>query len=147
MEEMLDDTLNVEEDEEVEAEADEEVDKVLFELTDGKLGQAGAVDTELPVSLSPPGESLLNSVSCIGFSGRRRASREGDGAVQGAAQRFTQRLKYRPSLVLADTSGGVYDCTLFDGRKFVQFSLIIPAQHMHAIACHGGRERLSGVCL
>jgi charged multivesicular body protein 3 len=50
MEEMLDDVLNVEEDEEVEEEADEEVDKVLFELTNGKLGQAGAVDTELPVS-------------------------------------------------------------------------------------------------
>jgi hypothetical protein len=101
MEEMLDDVLNVEEDEEVEEEADEEVDKVLFELTNGKLGQAGAVDTELPVSMSPAAESLLNSVSCVGFSGRRRAGREGDGAVQGAAQRFAQRLKYGPSLVLA----------------------------------------------
>ncbi|KAH9006827.1 vacuolar sorting protein Vps24 [Lactarius hatsudake] len=50
MEEMLDDALDVEEDEEVEEEADEEVDKVLFELTNGKLGQAGAVNTELPVS-------------------------------------------------------------------------------------------------
>jgi charged multivesicular body protein 3 len=50
MEEMLDDVLNVEEDEEIEVEADEEVDKVLFELTNGKLGQAGTVDTQLPVS-------------------------------------------------------------------------------------------------
>ncbi|KAI0268264.1 Snf7-domain-containing protein [Gloeopeniophorella convolvens] len=48
MEEMLDDTLNVEEDEEIEEEADEEVDKVLFELTNGKLGQAGTVETGLP---------------------------------------------------------------------------------------------------
>ncbi len=56
---MLDDALNVEEDEEVEEEADEEVDKVLFELTNGKLGQAGTVDTELPVSMSPAEESLL----------------------------------------------------------------------------------------
>lgn len=93
MEEMLDDVLNVEEDEEVEVEADEEVDKVLFELTNGKLGQAGAVDTELPVSLSPAAELLLTSVSCIGFSGRRGAGRKGDGAVQGAAQWFTQRIK------------------------------------------------------
>src|SRR6266702_2508712 len=101
MEEMLDDALNVEEDEEVEEEADKEVDKVLFELTNGKLGQAGAVDTEPPVSVSPAAKSLLNSVSCIGFSGLRRAGREGEGAVQGAAQRVAQRLKYGPSLVLA----------------------------------------------
>ena len=50
IEEMLDDALNTEEDEEVEVEADEEVDKVLFELTNGKLGQAGTVDTQPPVS-------------------------------------------------------------------------------------------------
>lgn len=56
MEEMLDDTMNLEEDEEVEEEADEEVDKVLFELTNGKLGQAGTVDTQPPVSTLPFGE-------------------------------------------------------------------------------------------
>ncbi|KAJ7638867.1 vacuolar sorting protein Vps24 [Roridomyces roridus] len=43
MEEMLDDVMDLEEDEELEEEADMEVDKVLAELTDGKLGQAGAV--------------------------------------------------------------------------------------------------------
>lgn len=51
LEEMLEDTLDIEEDEELEEEADAEVDKVLFDLTDGKLGLAGSVDTELPVSL------------------------------------------------------------------------------------------------
>jgi charged multivesicular body protein 3 len=50
MEEMLEDTLEMDEDEAIEEEADAEVDKVLFDLTDGKLGQAGAVGTELPVS-------------------------------------------------------------------------------------------------
>jgi charged multivesicular body protein 3 len=50
MEEMLDDAMELEEDEEVEEEADAEVDKVLFELTNGKLGQAGTVDTQPPVS-------------------------------------------------------------------------------------------------
>ncbi len=60
MEEMLDDAMNVEEDEEVEEEADEEVDKVLFELTNGKLGQAGTVDTQLPVSTLLPGESFFH---------------------------------------------------------------------------------------
>ena len=54
MEEMLDDAMNIEEDE---VEADEEVDKVLFELTNGKLGQAGTVDTQQPpVSTLLPGE-------------------------------------------------------------------------------------------
>ncbi|KZT62177.1 hypothetical protein CALCODRAFT_426759 [Calocera cornea HHB12733] len=49
MEEMMDETLQmVDDDEELEEEADAEVDKVLFELTDGKLGQAGTVHTELP---------------------------------------------------------------------------------------------------
>lgn len=50
MEEMMDDILEVEDDEEVEEEADAEVEKVLFEITDGKLGAAGTVQTELPVS-------------------------------------------------------------------------------------------------
>lgn len=48
MEETLD---SVNDDEELEQEADEEVDKVLYELTDGKLGQAGRVGGELPVGL------------------------------------------------------------------------------------------------
>ena len=49
---MLEDTLDMEEDEELEEEADAEVDKVLFELTNGKLGEAGSVGSELPVSSS-----------------------------------------------------------------------------------------------
>jgi hypothetical protein len=89
MEEMLDDAINIEEDEEVEMEADQEVDKVLFELTNGKLGQAGTVDTQLPVStLLLPSE--VAAQSCTGCSGRRGASREGDGTLQGTAQRFAQ---------------------------------------------------------
>ncbi|KAJ3736298.1 vacuolar sorting protein Vps24 [Lentinula guzmanii] len=48
LEEMMDDTLALDDDDELEEEADEEVDKVLFQLTDGKLGQAGTVSTELP---------------------------------------------------------------------------------------------------
>ncbi|KAF8913949.1 vacuolar sorting protein Vps24 [Gymnopilus junonius] len=48
MEEMLEDTLDLDEDEEIEEEADAEVDKVLFELTNGKLGEAGSVATDLP---------------------------------------------------------------------------------------------------
>ncbi|KAF7332066.1 Vacuolar sorting protein Vps24 [Mycena kentingensis (nom. inval.)] len=43
MEEMVADTLEMEEDDDLLEEADEEVDKVLAELTDGKLGLAGSV--------------------------------------------------------------------------------------------------------
>jgi len=50
---MIDDTLDLDEaDSELEDEADEEVDKVLYELTDGKLGMAGTVKDSLPVSFS-----------------------------------------------------------------------------------------------
>lgn len=49
MDEMMEDMLDTEEDEEIEQEADAEVDKILFDLTNGKLGQAGTVGTELPV--------------------------------------------------------------------------------------------------
>jgi charged multivesicular body protein 3 len=49
LEEMVEETLEMEEDEALEEEADAEVDKVLFELTDGKLGEAGTV-SGLPVS-------------------------------------------------------------------------------------------------
>jgi len=48
MEDMLDDTLEMDDEEDIEEEADEEVDKVLFDLTNGKLGQAGTVQSELP---------------------------------------------------------------------------------------------------
>ena len=48
---MIDETVQLDDDEELEEEAEVEVDKVLFELTDGKLGQAGSVGTELPVRI------------------------------------------------------------------------------------------------
>ncbi|VDB85400.1 unnamed protein product [Peniophora sp. CBMAI 1063] len=56
MEEMMDDIVDIEEDEDIEEEANEEVDKVLFDLTDGKLGQAGSVG-ELPTLETPVPEA------------------------------------------------------------------------------------------
>ncbi|KAL1708214.1 Snf7-domain-containing protein [Schizophyllum commune] len=51
LEEMTEDMLDMDaDDEELEEEADAEVDQVLFALTDGKLGQAGSVSTEVPVT-------------------------------------------------------------------------------------------------
>ena len=48
MEEMMDEVLEDDEDE-LEEEADAEVEKVLYDITDGKLGAAGTVKDELPV--------------------------------------------------------------------------------------------------
>ncbi|TEB35696.1 vacuolar sorting protein Vps24 [Coprinellus micaceus] len=48
MEEMMEDVLEMDEDEELEEEADAEVDKVLFDLTDGKLGQVAPIENEVP---------------------------------------------------------------------------------------------------
>lgn len=62
----MEETMDGLDDEELEEEADEEVDKVLFELTDGKLGQAGRVGGELPVSVSE---------SCAIFKNRTAVSR------------------------------------------------------------------------
>lgn len=59
MEEMLEDTLEMDEEEEIEEEADAEVDKVLFELTNGKLGQVGTVREELPVSMAIPFDVIV----------------------------------------------------------------------------------------
>ncbi|KAF8882212.1 vacuolar sorting protein Vps24 [Mucidula mucida] len=50
MEEMIDDTLEMDDDEELEEEADAEVDKVLFALTNGKLGEAPAVSNVTPAT-------------------------------------------------------------------------------------------------
>lgn len=59
LEEMMDDTLAIEEDEEIEEEADAEVDKVLFDLTNGKLGQAGTIQNQEPVRPTDCSPSVL----------------------------------------------------------------------------------------
>lgn len=49
LEEMIDETMeSLEDSEEIEEEAKQEVDKVLWELTDGKLGEAPSVPTTTP---------------------------------------------------------------------------------------------------
>lgn len=51
LEEMIEETMeSLEDSEEIEEEAQGEVDKVLWELTDGKLGEAPAVPSTTPVS-------------------------------------------------------------------------------------------------
>jgi charged multivesicular body protein 3 len=56
MSEMVDDTLDGldENEDELDEEAQEEVDKVLFQITDGKLGQANGAVGALPVSYTLP---------------------------------------------------------------------------------------------
>ena len=91
MEEMIDDTLEMEEDEELDAEADAEVDKVLYDLTNGKLGQAGTVGTELPVC----SRAILHDDdldSDIPESAGRRRDRAYYGAVSTAIERTAEHL-------------------------------------------------------
>lgn len=67
MEEMMDDTLEgLDDDPELEEEAEEEVDRVLFEITDGKLGVAGA-GKQLSVSFRDRGILLLLLTHCGHF--------------------------------------------------------------------------------
>lgn len=75
MEEMLDDALQMEDDEELEEEADAEVDKVLYDLTEGKLGQAGTVQEELPVCLIPCLPAAIGSLCPSHYRTRRRTRR------------------------------------------------------------------------
>ncbi len=49
MDEMVQDVMAMGDEDDIEEEADAEVDKVLFEMTDGLLGQAGQVGEELQV--------------------------------------------------------------------------------------------------
>lgn len=54
LEEMIDETMeSLEDSEEIEEEAQGEVDKVLWELTDGALGIAPSVPQSLPASKEP----------------------------------------------------------------------------------------------
>lgn len=90
---MLDDTLEMDDDEELEEEADEEVDKVLFDLTNGKLGQAGTVQTEAPVShllLAVLRRSFHTALA--GASGRGR-DRTGARAISAATEWPTERIE------------------------------------------------------
>ena len=92
----MEETLDTVDDEEIEEEADAEVDKVLFELTDGKLGQAGKVGGELPVcrDVSALKQAVLIRrrtrkrrrrmwPRCRECRGRCRTSSAGEGAVRG----------------------------------------------------------------
>lgn len=47
MEEMIGDTMDMMDDDDIEEAADEEVNNVLFQITDGMLGEAGSVGPAL----------------------------------------------------------------------------------------------------
>lgn len=60
LEEMIEETMeSLEDSEEIEEEAAGEVDKILWELTDGKLGEAPAVPSAAP-SVEPASTSKVN---------------------------------------------------------------------------------------
>lgn len=59
IEEMLDETMeSLEDTEEMEDEAQEEIDKVLWELTAGKLGEAPAPPTEAGLTIPTPAKTV-----------------------------------------------------------------------------------------
>ena len=60
MDEMISDAMESLDEPDLEDEADEEVEKVLFQFTDGLLGQAGAVGAELVRVLTLRRERCLN---------------------------------------------------------------------------------------
>lgn len=61
LEEMIEETMeSLEDSEEIEEEAQGEVDKVLWELTDGKLGEAPAVPSLEPASSEPASTSKVD---------------------------------------------------------------------------------------
>ena len=88
----MEETMDTLDDDELEEEADAEVDKVLFELTDGKLGQAGRVGTDLPVSF---GQRLFADGAERGRG--RGGGRGGDGAHEAADAGAPQRVDWRLS--------------------------------------------------
>lgn len=92
MGEMLDDIQDMDEDDELDEEADEEVDKVLFELTDGKLGEAGSVSTQVPVSHSSCSlfTQGLTTATVIGRCAGRRRDGEKYGKVPTATKWASQ---------------------------------------------------------
>ena len=97
IDEMMEDMLEAEEDEEIEQEADAEVDKILFDLTNGKLGQAGTVGTELPVRCLPFGLFLLTFIFVVRTRPvGRRGDGAGDGKVPPAVERYTQFIALHP---------------------------------------------------
>lgn len=85
MEEMLEDTLDMDEDEELTEEADAEVDKVLFQLTNGKLGEAGSVEADLPVSVYSDPTSYTDHTQTLG-------SKEDEEETERNMEKYRQQL-------------------------------------------------------
>lgn len=144
MEEMMDDTLAMEDDEELEEEADAEVDKVLFELTDGKLGLAGSVGTALPVSTysarSPT--CLILSLACGGQT--RRRGRADDGAVSPAVKRVVKQLEgfYNiPTITCIHTR--TLPCTIsrFPSRMKLEWEKMSQQRAPSALCARSGYQR------
>lgn len=79
-------------DEELEDEADEEVEKILYDLTDGKLGQAGTVGAELPVSNSAIGAIHPNAVLIEYHDAQARKEAEEDINTEAEMQRMQKEL-------------------------------------------------------
>ena len=129
MEEMMDDALEgLDEDPELEEEAEEEVDRVLYEITDGKLGVAGA-GKELPVRSRLFLALHCWMFTCIIESQRRRGGsckRSGDGTDASSAQQPAEWIDGRRMLWCSTTT--IAGCTrIFTSRSrlfMISFTII-----------------------
>lgn len=93
MSEMVDDTLDGldENEDELDEEAQEEVDKVLFQITDGKLGQSNGPVGTLPVRhgflLQQTIELIADAFPTLAAKARADGRRFGEGRGDGARDR------------------------------------------------------------
>jgi charged multivesicular body protein 3 len=61
---MMQDTMEMGDEADLDEAADEEVEKVLFEMTDGLLGQAGPVGSD-ELKASPTGEAMKARLTAL----------------------------------------------------------------------------------
>ncbi|CAG8704432.1 1451_t:CDS:10, partial [Acaulospora colombiana] len=136
MEEMLDETLEgLDEDPELEEEAEEEVDKVLYEITDGKLGVAGA-GKELP-SLNDQ-EEEVNDQEMARMQEKLNiysAKWENLNSAISTALNITFMLATRP---FANLTRGVLHQLLLQERRIQMYGF----EKLNAVNANFARERI-----
>ncbi|PLW16875.1 hypothetical protein PCANC_09364 [Puccinia coronata f. sp. avenae] len=107
MSEMVEDAIDTldEDEEELEEEAEAEVQNVLFNITDGKLGQMGAVGSKLPQSAEPSQAVQEEDLEDLGHT-RKRAYRQASLQAQGKEPRHQlgKHEQRRPCIAANGTS-------------------------------------------
>ena len=115
----MEETLDSVDDDELEEEADAEVDKVLFDLTDGKLGQAGKVGADLPVR-SCLVHVIIWCSDDRSRSRRRRRTRKRWRRCKECSGRCTISLVAEPDLIAPNSRDALsLTCVVVLGSKHI----------------------------